>query len=78
MPTVMSLDGFTLKIYFPPREHGPSHVHVFCGGDEMIIELAPVAFRENYGLRAVQIVKAVPIVEDNLAMLQEEWRKIHG
>ncbi len=74
----MTLAGFTVKIYFPPREHGPSHVHVFRGGDEVIIELAPVVIRENYGMRAVQIVKAVRIVEDNLAMLQEEWRRMHG
>lgn len=78
MPTVMTLDGFIIKIYFPPREHGPAHVHVFRGGDEVIIELAPVAIRENYGMRTAQIVKAVRIVEDNLEMLQEEWRKIHG
>ena len=77
MPTVMTLDGFTVKIYFPPREHGPAHVHVFREGKEVLIGLAPVAIRENYGMRSVQILKAVRIVEDNLEMLQEEWRRIH-
>jgi uncharacterized SAM-binding protein YcdF (DUF218 family) len=78
MPTVMTCDGFAIIIYFPPREHGPAHVHVFRGGEEVIIELAPVAIRENYGMRSAQIVKAVRIVENSLDMLQEEWRKIHG
>lgn len=78
MPTVLTLAGFVFRIYFPPREHGPAHVHAFRAGAEVIVDLAPVAVRENYGMRSGQIVKAVRIIEDNLALLQEEWRKIHG
>ena len=78
MPVVLRLNGFQVIIFLPPREHGPPHVHVRRAGGEATIGLSPVAVREVVGMRATDVVRAVGIVEDNLAQLRQAWRKYHG
>ena len=78
MPVVLRLNGFQVIIFLPPREHAPPHVHVRRAGGEAIIGLSPIAVREVVGMRAADVVRAVGIVEDNLAQLRHAWRKYHG
>jgi hypothetical protein len=77
MPTVLTVNGYAVKVYYPPREHGPAHVHVFRAGEEVLIDLDPVAVRENRGMRTSHVVEAVGIVEDHLEVLRSEWERIH-
>ena len=78
MPTVFRVDGFQIRIYHPPREHAPAHVHVLKGAGEVSVNLAPVAVRKEYGMRAADIVRAVRIVEANVNTLRAKWRAMHG
>jgi hypothetical protein len=78
MPTVVLADGFHVRVYNPPREHSPAHVHVLKGGGEVLVNLNPIAVRKNYGMRAADIVAAVQLVEVHQSLLLAEWRKRHG
>jgi hypothetical protein len=77
-PTLLREDGFHVKMYFPPREHGPAHVHVEKAGDEAVIMLADCSVREVYGLRAADVAAAVAIVEAWQDFLTDTWEAIHG
>ncbi|SEP50613.1 DUF4160 domain-containing protein [Methylobacterium currus] len=80
MPTVLRIGSLRVVIY--PNDHRPPHVHVIGEGCEAVFNLncpgGPVEIRENHGFsfkRALAIARAL---EENLAHLCEEWRKIHG
>jgi hypothetical protein len=81
MPTVLRAKGFHIRIYNPPREHGPAHVHVRKGGAEVIILLTDgsqtQAVRENDGMRPADVVAAFRVVEEHAEYLLAKWREIH-
>jgi hypothetical protein len=82
MPTVLVVSGFHVRIYLPPREHAPPHVHVVKAGGEIIIVLgaddAPPMVDEVHHMRQRDVVRAYRIVEAHQAMLLEQWRRYHG
>jgi hypothetical protein len=82
VPTVLVVDGFHVRIYLPPREHAPPHVHVAKAGMEVLIALGeagePLAVIEVYGMRTRDVVRAYRIVEAHQDMLLEAWRRYHG
>lgn len=82
MPTILRVDGFTVEILLPPREHGPAHVHVTKAGGEVIIEIRKPGencfLREAHGMKNADIVRAARIVESNADALRLQWRKYHG
>ena len=40
-PTVLRGRGFDVRVYPPPREHGPAHVHVVKDDAEVVIMREP-------------------------------------
>jgi hypothetical protein len=80
MPTVLRLDGFEVIIY-TRGEHLPRHVHVFRGGEEIVIEIGPMAVRENF-MRPKNAARAWLLVAEHEAFLNEQWdlhwSKQHG
>jgi len=82
MPTVLTEGGFAIRIYLPPREHEPPHVHVVKGGGEAVIALGndetPPVLDRVYGMRARDVLRAYRIVEANRTRLLEAWRRYHG
>ena len=81
MPTVRRIDGFRLLILFPPREHGPAHVHVVKGDGLCKIELARGRHAQRTvaidGMKAVDVRRAERIVREHTDTLLIEWEKIH-
>jgi hypothetical protein len=81
VPIVLRVDGFTVRIFLPPREHGPAHVHVSKQGGSVIILLGSpaegVSVRNIQGLRASDVMVAVRIVQAHIEDLRSEWRKYH-
>jgi hypothetical protein len=71
-----------VRIYLPPREHEPPHVHVVKGGTEVVIRLGDAEalpqVGEVYGMRSADVMRAYRIVEANQALLLEKWRYHHG
>jgi len=80
MPTVDRIDGFRVVIY--PNDHRPAHVHVIGPGVASVWNLhcpsGPPELRENYGFSRAAIARIRTALNDRLAVLCEEWRKIHG
>lgn len=83
MPTVVRVGGFALKVYGPPREHGPPHVHVEHGrSGVVVIRLAigssPARVWKVYGLTSRDVVRAYRLVERHETEIRAMWRQIHG
>jgi hypothetical protein len=79
MPTVLTVDGFRVVIWY--GDHEPPHVHVFKANEEAVINLgnadtAP-SLREVY-MRARDVRRALRIVYDNQEFLVSEWERING
>jgi hypothetical protein len=81
VPTVLSVDGFRVVIYLPPREHEPPHVHVWEGKGEVVIELAtvrrPQTIRSVAHMRTPDVARAFWIVEEHTEHLLASWRRYH-
>lgn len=83
MPTIIRQGGFRIRIFGPPREHGPPHVHVYKGSDAVVvIRLGSPgqlpAIREIYQMKRADVVKAYRLVEAHAQALQKAWEDIHG
>lgn len=82
MPVVLRQGGFTVRIFLPPREHGPPHVHVERGGGTIVLEL-PTSTR-GPRIRSVRdmpdhvAVAAFHLVEAHATELHAAWRRYHG
>jgi hypothetical protein len=82
MPTILRRDGFEVRIYLPPREHPPPHVHVIRGDGEVTIVLGsethPPRLREIHGMKNSDVVRAYRIVNEHREYLVLAWRAHHG
>jgi len=75
MPTILRLGGLRVVVY--PNDHRP--VHVIGNGREAVFYLnGPPELRENYGFSAKEIGRIKRRLTVNLALLCDEWRRIHG
>jgi hypothetical protein len=80
MPTVLTVDGFAVRIY--THDHSPADVHVVRGGSVVVISL-PTDFSDAMiervqGMSRPNIRKAFELVNDNAELLQQKWEEIHG
>ena len=83
MPTIVRRDGFRIKIFGPPREHPPPHVHVYKGGEGLVIirlgiRGGPPRVWSVYDLDGSDVLRAFRLVEAHASVLQIAWEKIHG
>jgi hypothetical protein len=82
-PTIVEEDGFQSKVFLPPREHGPAHVHVSKAGEVAIVTL-PHATQSlmvqsvSKKMRNANVVAAVRLVEAHVDMSWMHWRKYHA
>ncbi len=82
MPTIFVIDGFTVRILPPPREHGPAHVHIWKSGTEVVITLgdrdAAPSIRRVFGMNQLDVARAHRIVAEHKDLLLQFWRQYHG
>lgn len=80
MPTVLRCEGLRVVIY--PADHRPAHVHVIGADGEAAFILncpaGPPELRESYGFSRPQVNRIRDALAGKLAVLCEEWSKIHG
>jgi hypothetical protein len=80
MVTVFKQDGMSCRIF--PNDHLPSHVHVFKAGGEARIEIVGkdgnAYVITNNGLNRKDLAKAVALVQENQALLLQQWSQYHG
>ena len=60
-----------------PNDHAPPHVHVFKAEAEAILNLAPLAIRENYRMSRADLHDALELVAENRELLIRAWNQIH-
>ena len=83
MPAIFREDGFVVRIYGPPREHPPPHVHVERGREATVVICLGIA-GGVLSVRAVQrmheheVVRALRVVERHQDQLLSVWRTMHG
>jgi hypothetical protein len=73
MPTVLREDGF--EVVINTHDHEPPHVHVYKGGELVIIDLADGALHSIY-MKARNLRQARAIVEEHREFLLAEWERI--
>ena len=83
MTVVIAADGFVVRIYGPPREHPPPHVHVEHGPDQLaVIRLAtgrsPARIWTVYGMKDRDVLRAFRLVERHHSEILATWWRIHG
>ena len=77
MPTVLILFGLRFKIY--TAEHQSPHCHVTSQDGQAKFEIKnEVILMENNGMKPKDLSLAKAILEENLELIQEEWKKLHG
>lgn len=81
MPVILRSRGFEVRIYLPPREHGPAHVHVRKGQTEVIIYLADgertQEVRRISDMRPSDLAKTMNLVAANADYLLQMWKRLH-
>jgi len=82
MPEVLRVGAFRVAVLFPPREHGPAHVHVTSPTGIVVIELETPKqhqrVRKIEGMSRADVRWAERIVSENTEMLLARWREIWG
>ncbi len=80
MPTVLVFQGLNARIY--TNDHRPAHVHVVGGGCEAKFQLncedGPVELVENFGFSRREVRQILKALQEAVAYLCEERRRIHG
>ena len=80
MPTILSVEGYLVRIYL--NDHLPRHVHVIKDDGECVVNLVGKngnpELREFYNLKGKEVAKAIEIVQENQAELLIQWKTIHG
>lgn len=78
--TVLETDKWKIKIYAPPREHGPPHVHVILKGSklEVKINLRDLEIMGHTHLSKRAAKEIVRYVHENYDFLMDCWEKLHG
>lgn len=83
MPVVLRDGDLVVRLYPPPREHPPPHVHVLVrGGGEVVVALGreeqPPRVLRLYRASARDVIRAVRLVERHEAYLYAVWRVHHA
>jgi hypothetical protein len=83
VPTILRQDGFRVRLYGPPREHAPAHVHVYSpGGSEAVFLLGDdrrePCLRDVVEMNRRDLARALRLVRENVTYLRACWRRIHG
>ena len=79
MVTIFRSAGLRIVIF--TNDHHPAHVHVFGDGQVKINLIGRNGRPELISAEAMtagDIRRAMRLVQDNLALLQERWEAIHG
>ena len=78
MPTVWREDGLEFVICY--NDHGPPHVHVYCGEAGAVIRLGPTGpvLHAVFGMTRRDVRRATSVAHRKQALLLAAWRQIHG
>ena len=77
MPTIVSEEGFGVRIY--TCDHAPPHVHVAKAGAVVKIDLTThEAVKVVGNISERDVKRALLLVARHSELLNREWRRLHG
>jgi hypothetical protein len=80
LPTIHEEAGFQFRIF--SNDHDPPHVHAVKENKAVSIDLGDQNTRpsieRNYGMKRVDVKKALRIVAEYQEVFLEHWGKYHG
>jgi len=78
--TVIETAKWKIKVFAPPKEHGPAHVHVLAKGENAQVKISLVTLevlgRTRFSKKTVKGI--VRYVHQNYAYLHKCWEDLHG
>ena len=84
MPTVVRSGALVVKVYGPPREHPPPHVHFEVGRTGVVVLRLPLddtpleVWRVHGEVGERDVVAAVQLVEAHEPAIRAAWERIHA
>ncbi len=78
--TIIENEKWKIKVFAPPKEHGPAHVHVIAKGEKaevkISLETLDVIGSTKFDKRTVKGI--IRYIHGNYEILMESWEKLHG
>lgn len=78
--TIAENGHWKIKVYAPPREHGPAHVHVLSKSDRSEVKISLESYEVLGKTRFTRksIKKILKFIDDNYNQLMDAWEALHG
>lgn len=77
MVTVLFRQRHGYDVVIHTEDHGPAHVHVIKGGNEVLIELVTWRIIENHRFNQRELRRIRRLLRENEALLVETWSRLH-
>ncbi len=77
MVTVLYRQRHGYDVVIHTEDHGPAHVHVIKGGNEVIIELITWRIIGNQRFNQRELSRIRKLLRENEALLVETWSRLH-
>jgi hypothetical protein len=77
--TIIENEKWKIKVFAPPKEHGPAHVHVIAKGEKAEVKISlidlDVIGKTNFSKQTVKDI--IKYVYQNYDILMDAWEKLH-
>ena len=77
MVTVLYRQRHGYDVVIHTEDHGPAHVHVIKGGNEVLIELVTWRIIENQRFNERELRRIRRLLRENEVLLVETWSRQH-
>ncbi|MCY3831877.1 MAG: DUF4160 domain-containing protein [Chloroflexi bacterium] len=77
MVTVLYRQRHGYDVVIHTEDHGPAHVHVIKGGNEVLIELTTWRIIENRRFNERELRRIRRLLRENETLLMETWSRLH-
>ncbi len=78
--TVLENENWKIKVFAPPKEHGPARVHVLSKGERAEVKISLVTLEvigsTQFSRRAVKGI--IKFIHENYKYLWKCWEELHG
>ena len=78
--TVIENEKWKVKVFAPPKEHGPPHVHVIAKGEKAEVKISLLTLqmigKTQFSKRAVKGI--IEYIYKNYDFLWKCWEDLHG
>ena len=77
--TIIENEKWKIKVFAPPKEHGPAHVHVIAKGEKAEVKISlinlEVIGKTKFSKQTTKGI--IKYVHQNYDVLMDAWEKLH-